>query len=168
MTDQGKTFKYKLDFYYQSALIYTGTLIVYGVVRGSFVEKRLEFVLDDPVVYLIVFFVLMSVVTLLLNLLRNRRLIVTHDALIFKHRWQERRINLSEIEWMHIGREPRVQTGGRFQVIVFKLKERRRLLRIRVGRYERERELVAEMNRFAALVPRRKPRPWQTGKITDR
>ena len=69
---------------------------------------------------------------------------------------------------MHIGREPRVQTGGRFQVIVFKLKERRRLLRIRVGRYERERELVAEMNRFAALVPRRKPRPWQTGKITDR
>jgi hypothetical protein len=168
MTDQSKTFKYKLDFYYQSALIYTGTLIVYGVVRGSFVEKRLEFVLDDPVVYLIVFFVLMSVVTLLLNLLRNRRLIVTHDALIFKHRWQERRINLSEIEWMHIGREPRVQTGGRFQVIVFKLKERRRLLRIRVGRYERERELVAEMNRFAALVPRRKPRPWQTGKITDR
>jgi hypothetical protein len=168
MTDQSKTFKYKLDFYYQSALIYTGTLIVYGVVRGSFVEKRLEFVLDDPVVYLIVFFVLMSVVTLLLNLLRNRRLIVTHDALIFKHRWQERRINLSEIEWMHIGREPRVQTGGRFQVIVFKLKERRRLLRIRVGRYERERELVAEMNRFAALVPRRKPRPWQTGKVTDR
>lgn len=168
MTDQGKTFKYKLDFYYQSALIYTGTLIVYGVVRGSFVEKRLEFVLDDPVVYLIVFFVLMSVVTLLLNLLRNRRLIVTHDALIFKHRWRERRINVSEIEWMHIGREPRVQTGGRFQVIVFKLKERRRLLRIRVGRYERERELVAEMIRFAVLVPRRKPRPWQTGKVTDR
>ena len=168
MTEQGKVFKYKLDFYYQSALIYTGTLIVYGVVRGSFVEKRFEYVLNDPLVYLIVFFVLMSLITLALNLLRNRRLIIAPEALIFKHRWQERQVKVSQIEWMHIGREPRVQTGGRFQVIVFKLKGRRRLLRIRVGRYERERELVAEMNRIAAMVPKRKPRPWQTGRVTDR
>jgi len=168
MTDQGKTFKYKLDFYYQSALIYGGTLIVYGVIRGSLVEKRFEFVLEDPLVYLIVFFVLMSAVTLILNLLRNRRLVISQDALVFKHRWHERRIPVSQIEWMHIGREPRVQTGGRFQVIVFKLKGRRRLFRIRVGRYERERDLVAEMTRLAVMVPKRKPRPWQTRKAMDR
>jgi hypothetical protein len=168
MADLGRTFRYKLDFYYQSTLIYTGTLIVYGVVRGSLVEKRFEFVLDDPLVYLIVFFVAMSLVTLVLNLLRNRRLVITPDVLVFKHRWQERRITVAEIEWMHIGREPRVRTGGRIQDLVLKLKGRRRLVRIRVGRYERERELVAEMNRIAALVPKRKPRPWQTGKVTDR
>ena len=39
------------------------------------------------------------------------------DAIIFKHHWDERVIKLSDIEWLHIGREPRVQTSGRFQVI---------------------------------------------------
>ncbi len=168
MADESRTFKYKLDFYYQSALIYVGTLIIYGGIRGSFIEKKFEYVLDDPLVYVIIFFVLMSLVTLILNLVRNRRLIVTKDAIIFKHRWQERVINVADIEWMHIGRESRVQTSGRFQVIVFKLKGRRRVFRIRVGRYEHDRELVAEMNRIAGLVPKRKTRRWSTRRFTDR
>jgi len=166
--DGEKTFRYKLDFYYLQALIYLVTLVLYGGIRGNFIEREFHYVLDDPIMYVIVFFVLMSFVSLGLNFLRNRRLIITHDALVFKHRWQERRIPLGEIEWMHIGREPRVQTGGRFQVIVFKLRERRRLFRIRVGRYERERELVAEMTKIAASVPRRKQRRWRRPGFTDR
>jgi len=168
MTDQDKTFRYKLDFYYQSALIYLLTLIAYGGIRGSFVEARFEYILNDPVVYVIVFFVMMSFVTLGLNYLRNRRLIIAGDTLIFKHRWHERRINAGEIEWIHIGREAYVQTSGRFQVIVFKMKGMRRLFRIRVGRYEKEKELVSEMNRFASQVPKRKHRRWQRPKFTDR
>jgi hypothetical protein len=93
--------------------------------------------------------------------------VVTEDALVIKNRFHERRIDVKEIEWMHVGREARVQTGGRFQVIVFKLKDRRRLFRIRVGRYERDRELVEEMNRIAARVPRRKAR-WRRPRFTDR
>jgi hypothetical protein len=69
---------------------------------------------------------------------------------------------------MHIGREPRVRTGGRFQVIVFKLKERRRVFRIRVGRYERERDLVAEMTRIAGTLPGRKKARWRKPRLTDR
>jgi len=115
-----------------------------------------------------VFFVLMSFLTLGLNYLRNRRLIITADAFVFKHRWQERRIAFEEIEWMHIGREPRVRTGGRFQVVVFKLKERRRVFRIRVGRYERERDLVAEMTRIASRVPKRKLSGWRKPRMKDR
>ncbi len=168
MTDHEKLYKYKLDFYYQSALIYLITLVVYGGIRGNFVEKKFEYVLDDPLMYVIVFFVLMSFVTLLLNLVRNRRLIITADAIVFKHRWHERLIRVDQIEWMHIGREARVQTSGRFQVIVFKLKGRRRLFRIRVGRYERERDLVHEMQRIAERVPRRKQRRWRRTGLTDR
>ncbi len=168
MTDQVKTFKYKLDFYYQSALIYLVTLILYGGIRGSLVEKKFSYVLDDPLLYVITFFVVMSLVVLGLNIARNRRLIITSDAIIFKHHWDERVIKLSDIEWLHIGREAHVQTSGRFQVIVIKLKGRRRFVRIRVGRYERERELVNEMNRIAASVPKRKQRRWNRPKFTDR
>ena len=168
MTEPEKVFKYKLDFYYQSALIYVITLIIYGGIRGNFVEAKFEYVLNDPLMYVIVFFVLMSFITLALNHLRNRRLIIAGDTIIFKHRWHERRVTTKDIEWMHVGRELGVQTSGRFQVIVFKLKDRRRLFRIRVGRYEREKELVDEMNRLATHIPKRKHRRWRKPKFTDR
>ena len=167
MTADEKTFKYKLDFYYQSALIYLLTLIVYGGIRGNFVEAKFEYVLSDPLMYVIIFFVLMSLVTLALNAIRNRRLIITPDAIVFKHRWHERRVGVQDIEWMHIGRETGVQTGGRFQVIIFKVKIKRRFYRIRVGRYEREGELVLEMQKLSARVPRRKTRAWRRPRITD-
>jgi hypothetical protein len=168
MTEPEKTYKYKLDFYYQSALIYLVTMILYGGIRGSFVEAKFEYVLNDPIMYVIIVFVLISFVTLGLNYLRNRRLIITADTIVFRNRWHERRISIGEIEWMHIGREARVRTSGRFQVIVFKLKGRRRLFRVRVGRYERERELVAEMSRLAVRVPLRGLRRWRRPSITDR
>lgn len=162
------TFKYKLDFYYQSALIYLLTLIVYGGIRGSLVEKTFAYVLDDPILYVIIFFVVMSFVVLALNALRNRRLIIGERTITFAHRWHERTVDAGNIEWMHIGRELRVQTGGRFQVVVIKLKGHRRLLRIRVGRYERDRELVHEMHRIAGMVPRKTRGRWKRSTFTDR
>ena len=168
MSEQGTTFKYKLDFYYQSALIYLGTLVVYGGIRGNFVERKFEYVLNDPLMYVILFFVLMSVAALALNALRNRRLIVTEREILFAHRWAERRVSVDDMEWMYIGREARVRTSGRFQVVMFKLKNRRRIVRIRVGRYEREKELVAQMERLATMVPRRKKPRWRRPRITDR
>jgi hypothetical protein len=169
VAEHEKIFKYKLDFYYQSALIYLVTLILYGGVRGSLVEKKFQYVLDDPLMYMIIFFVIGSFVVLALNALRNRRLVVGEQSITFKHRWHERRIETGEIEWMHVGRERRVQTGGRFQVILFKLRNRRRLLRIRVGRYERDRELIQEMHRIAAMVPKRRTLGrWRSRRFTDR
>jgi hypothetical protein len=168
MAEQNKVFKYKLDFYYQSALIYLVTLILYGGIRGNFVEQRFEYVLNDPVMYVIILFVLMSFITLLVNTLRNRRLIITPETIIFASRRRERIIAVADIDWMHVGREAHVQTGGRFQVVVFKLKHRRRVFRIRVGRYERGRELVEEMNRIASQVPRKRRPRWRRPVITDR
>lgn len=151
-------FKYKLDFYYQQALIYLLTLITYAGIRGSFIDNEFSLVFRDPVLYIIAFFVLQAFVTLVLNMIRNRKLIIEKEAIIFKHRFAERRIHFSDIEWIHIGRERFVQTAGRFQVIVFKVKGRRRLYRIRVGRYERQSALVHEMQRIGDYVPRRERR----------
>jgi hypothetical protein len=151
-----KVFKYKLDFYYQQALLYLLVFLLYAGIKGSFFEDQFSFVFKDPIVYIMILFVAMALVTLVLNLLRNRRLTVTDDRLIFSSRRREREIKLSDIEWMHIGREMLVQTAGRFQLVIFKMKGRKRLFRIRVGRYERGQELVAEMERIAQNVPKGK------------
>jgi hypothetical protein len=164
---QDKVFKYKLDFYYLSALIYLITLVLYGGIRGSLIEKEFIYVMNDPILYIIIFFVVVSLVTLALNVLRSRRLIIRDKEIIFKSRFRERLIEVRNIEWMHIGRERLVKTSGRFQVIVFKLKGRRRWIRIRIGRYEKEQELVHEMNRIAQTVPRRRRPRWQRPKFSD-
>ncbi len=155
---QQKTFKYKLDFYYQQALSYLLVFLLYAGIKGSFFEDQFRFVFKDPLVYIMMFFVVIALVTLVLNLYRNRRLVITDDRLMFQSRHRERDINISEIEWMHIGREMLVQTAGHFQLIIFKMKGRKRLFRIRVGRYEHDRELVAEMERIAQHVPKGKRR----------
>ena len=152
------TFRYKLDFYYQQTLMYVGTLIAYVLVRGSFVENQFTFFYRDPLFYIIGLFVLMSIIVLVLNRLRDRRLIIIDDVVIFRSRKRELRINVSDIEWMHVGKERLVQTAGRFQLIVLKMKGRRRLFRIRVGRYERGHELVEAMETIAGHVPKRKRR----------
>jgi hypothetical protein len=154
-------FKYKLDFYYQSALIYLITMVLYGGIRGSFVEAKFEYVLNDPLMYVIIIFVLVALVALVVNKLRNRRLIITDEAIVFSHRWAEHRVPVADIEWMHIGREALVETGGKRQVVVFKLKGTRRIYRVRIGRYEKEKELWSEMGKIAQRVPRRRTRRWE-------
>lgn len=151
-------FKYKLDFYYQQALIYLVTLILYIGIRASFFKNSMTVVLEDSLLYIIVFFVAMSFVLLLLNRFRNRKIIITDEAIYFRHRFAHHEIKISEIEWMYIGKERGVQTAGRHQIVMIKPKGRRRTFRLRVGRYERDRELVKLMEQIAAQVPKRRRR----------
>ena len=151
-----KVFRYKLDFYYQQSLLYLVTLIVYAGVRGTFTFDRLPTLVADPILYIIIVFVILSFVVLLLNKARDRRLIIAPEKIIFHNKFREREILLNDIEWFHIGRERMVQTAGRSQVIVFKIKDRRRLFRIRIGRYERDKELFNEMQRIAEGMPKGK------------
>ncbi len=151
-----KIFKYKLDFYYQIALLYLITLIAYVILRGSIIEENFFLVFKDPILYIIIFFVLSSFIVLCLNLVRNRRLIIADDSIIFKHNFNERKIKISDIEWMYIGKEWSVRTAGRSQVIMIKTKDRGRLFRIRIGRYEHRRELLHLISDIAKNVPQKK------------
>jgi hypothetical protein len=159
-----KVFKYKLDFSYQQTLLYLITLVLYAGIRGSFVEGQFSFAFHDPLVYIIAFFFVISLATLLLNIWRNRTLTIEHDKLIFHARHRERVISIEEIEWVHIGRERAVQTAGRYQLILVKTKRRRLAYRIRVGRYTHEKELVAAMETFSERLPKRKPKTFSLRK----
>lgn len=153
-----KIYKYKLDFYYQQTLIYLATLVVYVGIRGSVVEERFTFFYKDPLFFIIALFFIVSAAVLVLNRLRDRKLIVSDESIVFQSRRRQHEIKLPDIEWMYVGRERLVQTAGRFQLIIIKVKGRRRLFRIRVGRYERDRELSSALTQFAEKVPKIKHR----------
>ncbi len=151
-------FKYKLDFYYQQALIYLLTLILYAGVKGTFFENNFTLVFGDPILYVIVFFVFIAFITLFLNRIRDRKLIVNEKEIVFQHRFNKRVISISDVEWIHIGKERSVQTAGRFQIVNIKTKHRRRVYRIRLGRYEREKELLQLIEQISVKVPKRNKR----------
>jgi hypothetical protein len=150
------TFRYKLDFFYQVSLIYLITILVYIGIRGTFIEDRFEFIYRDPLVYIMVFFLLLAFGMLISNRIRNRRIIVEENIIRFKNRFKEWDLPIDEIEWMHVTRERGAITAGRMQVIVIKRKNKRRLLRLRIGRYERPDELIAVMKSFSDRVPKKK------------
>jgi hypothetical protein len=154
-TDE-KVFKYKLDFFYQQAIVYLVTLLLYAGIRGTFTLEQMPPMSVDPILYIIIVFVLISFIGLGLNKIRDRKLIIKKDQLVFHQKFHERVIPVRDIEWIYIGRERSVQTAGRSQAVIFKIKDRQRLFRIRVGRYERENELLGEMQRIAELVPKAK------------
>ncbi len=153
-------YKYKLDFYYQQALIYLVTLIIYAGVVGTFIQDSITVVFHDPILYIILFFVLQAFGLLVLNRLRDRKLIVTESEIIFQHRFNKRSITIQDIEWIHVGKERGVQTAGRYQVVIVKVKGRRRSYRIRIGRYEKEKELIQQMHSIAVHVPKRSHRKF--------
>ena len=151
-----RVFKYKLDFYYQQAILYLVTLVLYAGIRGTFEFDRLPTMGSDPMLYIILLFVAISFAVLALNRARERKLVVANDRIIFHNKYRDREILLTDIDWFHVGRERAVRTAGRSQEVVFKIKHRRRLFRIRLGRYEREKELLAEMHRLGEQLPRGK------------
>jgi hypothetical protein len=151
-----KVFRYKLDFYYQQALLYLLTLLLYGGVRGTMVFEKMPTLTSDPILYIIGLFVAISFIVLMLNKTRDRKLMIGAEQIVFHNKFHERRVQLADIEWLYMGRERSVRTAGRSQVIIFKVKERRRWFRIRVGRYEHEMELIQEIERIGERVPKAK------------
>jgi len=153
-----KVFPYKLDFYYQQAIMYLITLLLYTVVRGTITETRFIFIYHDPIALIMLFFVLSAFIMIIINRVRNRRIVVEDDAIKFVNRFKQWALPIDDIEWMHITKERNVETVGKLQVIIIKRKGRKRLLRIRVGRYERPDEFVEAMKEIAQRVPKRPKR----------
>lgn len=153
-----KVFPYKLDFYYQQAIMYLITLLLYTVVRGTISEERFIFFYHDPIALIMLFFVLSAFIILIINRVRNRRIVVENDTIKFVNRFKQWSLSIDDIEWMHITRERNVETAGKLQVVIIKRKGRKRLLRIRVGRYERPDQFVEVMKEIAERVPKRPKR----------
>lgn len=153
-----KVFPYKLDFYYQQAIMYLITLIAYTIIRGTFTDAQFVFVYQDPIFSIMLFFVVFAFSMIVSNRIRNRRIKITDDAIKFVSRFKEWSLAIDDIEWMHITKERKVETAGKLQAVIIKRKRRKRLIRIRVGRYERPDDFLNAMKEIAQQVPRRPKR----------
>ncbi len=136
-----KIFHQKLDVYYITLLGYLVIGAIYILIRGNFIGETFSVVVHDPVVYLFGIFIGYAALLLLINVFRDRRIIITPRRLIFRDRFREKVIFIDHIEKIVFRRERRFQYEKQYAMVKLKLADRRRWIRIRIAWYERENEL---------------------------
>jgi hypothetical protein len=142
-----KVHKYKLDFYYQSLVIYLIFFAVYVLVKGTIGESFKE-LYDDPIFYILIIFITLFLVIVIINIIRQPMIILKDDRIIFKNRFGSREVLFSDIISVKIGKRRRAEEDMTYKIIKLKLKNRRKRLRIRANDFERGNELIKEFLRI--------------------
>lgn len=137
-----KVFKRRFEFYYQSVAVYAVAFIMYVIVRGTFSEGEFKIVFKDPIVYVFIAAIVYSLAVLIYNLLYQRDVILEEDAIVFRNRFNSKRLSLQEIERIQVGRPKRVKVRGGFKVIKLKLKKHFRVLRINPVHFHNESDMI--------------------------
>jgi hypothetical protein len=145
-----RTYKYRLDFYYISLLIYLTTLILYVLVRGSFSNEKFQVVVQDPIIYIISVFILFFTAILISNYVRARYLVFDDRKITLKNRFGQRELPYNEIVGIKFSREKK---EGRLEksnirLVKLKLANRKRLLRIRLSDFQNESKLISEFQQI--------------------
>ena len=139
-----------MDFYYQSLVIYFIFFLVYALIKGNFFEQKFQLVFNDPIIYMLMLFIVIFLVIVIVNIIRSKQIILKEDKIIFKNRFGERSVSYKDIMNVRIIKKRIAKEDMPFRIIKLRLKNRRRLLRIRANDYERGPELIRE---FLKLKP---------------
>lgn len=147
-----ETFKYNMSFYYQSTIIYFIVFALYLIIRGEFVEETFTLITKDPIIYLLGAIVIISLVSLLYNIYKNKYLEINEEAISFVTKFGEKKILLSQIKRIKITRQRERIENRAFRLVRIKLKNRRRSVIIRPYDYENEDKLLKKFEELKTRV----------------
>ena len=145
-------FKYNMSFYYQSTIIYFVAFAIYLLIRGQFVESSYTLITRDPIIYLLAFIVVVSVVALLFNLFRNRYIEFSNEGIVFSDRFGSKLIHKNEIKELKLGKDRRFGKSNALKLVRIKIKSRIRPFVVRPSDYENENELLKKFHQIKLEV----------------
>jgi len=148
--EQNRIYKARLDFYYKLIVIYFIFFALYVIMRGSFGANEFTIVFHDPIIYITGLFILYSLLVLIVNAVRGKEIEFQSDKFILKNRFGKREISYSEIISIRYSRERKRYKDGRSNVrrVGIKLKDRKKILRIRLSEFYDERKLLTEFQKI--------------------
>ena len=138
-------YKYNMSFYYQSTIIYLIVFMVYVIIRGEFIEGSYIIVTKDPIIYFFGIIILVSIIALLYNLYKNRYIEFSDNGFSFVNRFKTKSILLDQIKDIKLFKEKEGNTNRAFRLIRIILKNRKRPVIIRPNDYEKESDLINEL-----------------------
>ncbi len=150
MNEQVKIFKAKLDYYYKLLVIYFVFLVIYSLMRGTFLAKEFTLVFHDPIIYITLFFILYTIAAFLVSLVKSKEIHFYGDRFEIKNRFGKREILFKDIVFVKFSRERRKYKDGKSAVrrVRIKLLSRKKLLRIRLSEFDNEKKLFEEFNKL--------------------
>ncbi len=138
-----KVHKYRMDFYYQSLVIYLIFFAAYVLIKGSLSES-FKVLYNDPIFYILIIFIALFLVIVILNIVRSPMIILKSDRIELRNRFGSREVLYDDILSVKIGRRRHADEDTTYRIIKLKLKHRKRMLRIRANDFERGTELIRE------------------------
>ncbi len=145
-------FRYNMSFYYKSTIIYFVVFVLYGVIRGEFVEDSFTLITKDPVLYFIAIIVVISVAALLYNLVRNLYIEITDEGISFVDRFSTKKINISQIKRIKISRQLRTVNSKTFKTARLKVNSKIRPIIIRFSDFENQDELIKRLEELKLKI----------------
>lgn len=145
-------FKYNMSFYYQSTIIYFVVFALYLVVRGEFVEDEFKLITKDPVLYFLAIIVIISVLALLYNLLKNKYIEMNDSGILFVNRFRSRSIEIDKIKYIRFSRQRRAINSSAFRTVRIKISSRIRPIIIRLSDYENQDELLKKFEELKSII----------------
>lgn len=151
--EEKRIYKYRLDFYYKSLIVYLLFFIVYVAIKGNFFEEKFEIVFQDPIIYICMLFILFFLFVLIINTVRAREIIFEGNRIIIKNRFGQREILINDIVAVKFSRRKKYKREDKSQVRIakLKLKNRKRFLRIRLNDFDDTHELMNEFRNISKL-----------------
>lgn len=138
-----KVHKHRMDFYYQSLVIYLIFFAAYVLIKGT-VGESFGSLYNDPIFYILIFFIVIFLFIVVVNIIRAPMIILKGDRIILKNRFGSREVLFSDIVSVKIGRRRKADEEMTYRIIKLKLKQRRKQLKIRANDFERGNELIRE------------------------
>jgi hypothetical protein len=145
-------YKYNMSFYYQATIIYLIVFILYVIIRGEFVEGSFMLLTKDPILYFLALIVVISVVSVLYNLFRNKHIEVSENGIRVLDRFKKRSFDRSQINTIRFTKQRRMINSKAFKLIRIKVDSRIRPLVIRPSDYENQDELIERFEQLKKLI----------------
>ncbi len=152
--EQIRKYKARLDYYYKLLAIYLLFLLVYSMLKGSFASGEFSLTFHDPIIYMTMFFILIGLIAWLMALIRGKEIEFFQEKFILKNRFGSREILNSDVLSVRFSREKKrfKEEKSEIKRVRIKLKDRHRLLRIRVSEFYDEKKLINEFKNLSKVT----------------
>lgn len=147
-----RIFKYNLSFYYKSIIIYFLVLILYGVIRGEFIEDSFTLITRDPILYFLAIILIVSVAALVYNLIRNMYIEISDLEIVFADRFKSKVYKVEQVKKIKFSRQVRTSNSPAFRTAKIKVNGRVRPIIIRFSDYENQDELLLRMEELKSKI----------------
>jgi len=157
MDDSGprNIFRYNMSFYYQSTIIYFIAFALYLIIRGEFVENSFKLITKDPVLYFFALIVIVSMLALLYNHLRNKYIEISNEGISFVDRFGSKKIKIEDISRIRFSRQRRSVNTKAFRTARIKLNSKIRPVIVRFSDYENQDELLERFEEIKKKIENR-------------